>query len=621
MRSARRIVYVGIAVVLLALIGVLPITSMPARGQQATAQPEVFVEAIGTANLRAGPGTNYEMIGSIQAGTQYRMIGRSSHYPWYLIVLSDSLAWVYKDLVKVYGDINTVPYNEQVITVFPNRTATPLPTATATEFTGAIPPTVALTETPTPPPAVTYMIITNTPTQAVATTTPTVGPPFVTLTLPPATGVSITPTGNVANVRFGPGEQFAVLGQIRRGDSYIVLRRHESLGWVEIAYPNVAWGRGWVSLTVVAVTGDLNALPAVTGVDAGYPTLTPSPNPITTSQPPWATPLADANFNQVLYDLTVAIDARLKAINFVPGGGDQGKQASVFIMNLSTGHVFNLNPDVAYTGASILKVPVLLALYNKLDAPPNRDLAYLIASMIVCSENTSSNTLLSFIGEGDVNRGAQIVTEAMKALGLTHTIMTEGFDIVNQNDVTITPFPSGFTPSILTGIDQISTQPDPEKQTTPEDMGYLMAGIYQCAVDGTGPLISTFGGKVTQDECRQMMYIMEQPAGKAMIPAGLPNDPAVIVAHKRGLVEEMNGDAAIVLTPGGDYVLVIMMRQPIYLSFNVSFPAMSEISRLTYNAFNPSRALAEADNQSIPACQLSNSMYDALQSSIGPAVR
>jgi uncharacterized protein YraI len=540
----------------------------------------VTAEAIGSANVRTGPGTNYDLIGKIESGTAYRIVGRSAYYPWYLLSLPNTLGWVFKDLVTVRGDLNNVPFTEMIVTDLPLRQPT------ATEFQGALPPTRTATLPPTPEPQVTYVILPNA----------TDAQPAALPTLPQVTGVQAK-VGTLVNVRYGPSVNDPIMGQAYPGQTYPVLRRHSNGAWVEIQFPGVAWQRGWVSLSLTQIVGDLSLVPVVSGTEFGYPKPTALPPVVAAAVPPWATP--PAAVNPVLTDLSNQIGNYLISRGFVPG---TPRQASVFLMNLQTGHAFSVNPNVAYTGASILKVPVLVALYRRLTTAPDVNMAFNIGSMIVCSENTTSNTILSFLGDGDIGRGAAFVTETMRGLGLRQTVMSVGFRI-NNVAATLTPFPGGFTPPVVTGADQVSTQPDPEKQTTPADIGFLLAALYQCALDGTGPLVNIYRDQITVNECRQIIFVLKSVVGGAMIPNGVPDDEIdVQVAHKRGLIEEMNGDAGLVLTPGGDYVLVIMMRQPVYLNPTVSFPVAAEVSRLTYNAFNASRPLREIRAEGIPAC-------------------
>jgi hypothetical protein len=53
-----------------------------------------------------------------------------------------------------------------------------------------------------------------------------------------------------------------------------------------------------------------------------------------------------------------------------------------------------------------------------------------------------------------------------------------------------------------------------------------------------------------------------------------------------------HGDAGLVFSPGGDYVIVEYLSLPAgdtgdWLSYDITFPILREISRTTFNYFNP----------------------------------
>ena len=121
-------------------------------------------------------------------------------------------------------------------------------------------------------------------------------------------------------------------------------------------------------------------------------------------------------------------------------------------------------------------------------------------------------------------------------------------------------------------------------QTTAEDMGSLLAMIYYCAQNGGGALIASSGDSIQPGECQQILDFMRLNRIGSLIEEGVPRD--VPVAHKHGWIGDTHGDAGIVFSPGGDYVLVTYMFKPDWLEWEISSPLLSDISRATYNFFN-----------------------------------
>jgi len=560
----------------------LALSATPGKtyGQSATNAP-VLVEAIKLAKIRSGPGITYPELGQIVSGTTYPLIGRNDHFPWYLIVLPDTQGWVFSDLVKVTGDLSSVPFVSIIIT--PGASATP----TLTQTHEANSP--SFSDTP-----------------ASASATPSTTPQGF-------TGVTVEAISE-ARVRYGPGTDFPRVGTIYKGQSYAVLRRHALYPWLEIEYDPVASKRAWVSKETVTVAGDLASVPVTSDHSFGYPTLTATPEMVVTAISPWNS----APPSSVSYGMTrlgSAVYDLLMQNEFVPG---TERQASVFILDLSTQQSVSLNPNIAYSAVSMMKIPVIVSFYRKLTGQPTRDQAKALGEMMVCSENSNSNILLRFMGNGDENVGAQYVTSTMQTLGLKNTFLARAF-YVGPVDATPTPLPQPITP-IKTNADQVSTEPDQYNQSTPADLGWLLSSIYQCAVDGSGPIATAFNGDVTMQECRHIVNAMRADKIGALIEAGVPQNASVVVAHKHGWGDDTHGDAGLISTAGGDYVLVAMLHNQTWLKSDESFPLIAEISRMTYNTFNPSASLDKIHPQPVPAdCTISDQLVaDFINPSLPP---
>ncbi|HVO44070.1 MAG TPA: serine hydrolase, partial [Aggregatilineales bacterium] len=256
--------------------------------------------------------------------------------------------------------------------------------------------------------------------------------------------------------------------------------------------------------------------------------------------------------------------------------------ASLFILDLQTGASYSLYPGVAYSGMSLIKIPILVTLYRKIGKLPTNLETGWIAQMMVCSDNLASNAILRFIGNGDPFKGGGEVTTVMAQLGLTDTFLLSPF----SDDPSITPEP---VQTIKTDVDQTTAGPDSLNQTSPASLGWLLHDIYQCALDGSGPLVDTFSDAFDTNKCRQMLRALSADRIGKLFEAGLP--PGTLIAHKHGWIDDTRGDAAIIFTPGGNYILTLEMhtRSNQFSDYKGTFLVASEVSRLVYNAYNPDR--------------------------------
>jgi hypothetical protein len=97
--------------------------------------------------------------------------------------------------------------------------------------------------------------------------------------------------------------------------------------------------------------------------------------------------------------------------------------------------------------------------------------------------------------------------------------------------------------------------------------------------------MAVYPGDYTPAECQAILDLMVLNEEGNLIRFGVPDD--VPVSHKHGWIPDTHGDAGIVFTPGGDYVIVEYLHLPgQWLQSDISFPILREISRAVYNYFN-----------------------------------
>lgn len=253
---------------------------------------------------------------------------------------------------------------------------------------------------------------------------------------------------------------------------------------------------------------------------------------------------------------------------------------SVFIMDLQTGEEININGDLALSGLSILKIPIFVEAYRHLQLPLSDYEEQLFYETAVHSSNYSANLLLNLVaGEPNTYAGTEVLNESMWKLGLANTFMAVPYDA--------TP-PDYWQSTYVTPANSdpdLPTQPDPTRQTTAAEMGTLLAMVYHCAYNGGGTLMAVYPGEYTPEECKKLLDLMVLNEEGNLIRFGVPND--VPVSHKHGWIPDTHGDAGIVFSPGGDYVIVEYLHYPgEWLQSDISFPILREISRAVYNYFN-----------------------------------
>jgi beta-lactamase class A len=262
--------------------------------------------------------------------------------------------------------------------------------------------------------------------------------------------------------------------------------------------------------------------------------------------------------------------------------------------NLGTGEEIAVNADIPFPTASTIKVGIMLEAYHQIAAGALRldtplelrqedkvggsgvlsgmhsgltlTVGDLIHLMIVLSDNTATNLLLSRLGTVRVN-------ERFSEYGLTNTKL--------------------FRPTFRDG--RADVHPELEREfglgmTTPREMAKLMARIAD-------------GKAVSAEASTAMLVTLRRQQDRAMIPRLLPQVDGLQVGNKTGTDAEkqagpdgrrrhVRGDIAIVTAPGLRYVIAVLARQVEDARSGVENDAVvtaARLSRMIYEEFASQR--------------------------------
>jgi beta-lactamase class A len=251
---------------------------------------------------------------------------------------------------------------------------------------------------------------------------------------------------------------------------------------------------------------------------------------------------------------------------------------------MDDGELIPVNPDVAFTASSTVKIPIMTSYFIKYgESALDEQTSNLVLDMIKKSENPPADRLLEGL---DALRGPLVVTEDMRKIGLQNTFLA-GFFCSAENPC---PLLQRFQTPANQRTD-VFTDPDSFNQTTPSDIGMLLADVYQCAETGGGALIAAFPDKITSRICQQMIAFLATDKIGVLIEAGVPEGTQV--AHKHGWISEPSSgviqnisDAGIVYTPGGNYVLVIYAYHPVQTVWDPVSALFAQMSQAVYNFYN-----------------------------------
>jgi beta-lactamase class A len=237
------------------------------------------------------------------------------------------------------------------------------------------------------------------------------------------------------------------------------------------------------------------------------------------------------------------------------------------------------NPDVAFTAGSIAKIPIMVSVFRRIEIDEDTEALNLLQKMIIQSGNADADWVMERVI--DPNLAPLEITEDMRKLGLENTFLAGEFGLGS-------PLLQRFqTPA--NQRDDVNTDPDPYNQTTPSDMGMLLEDIYQCSETGGGALKAIFPDQVTQEECQTMINYLSQNKIAYLIDGGVPDTTEIAHKHSwttfNGIMYTL-GDAGIVYSPGGEYILVIFMNHPVQIIWDNASLLVGKLSEAIYNFYN-----------------------------------
>ncbi|MGK7873827.1 MAG: serine hydrolase [Xenococcaceae cyanobacterium] len=237
-------------------------------------------------------------------------------------------------------------------------------------------------------------------------------------------------------------------------------------------------------------------------------------------------------------------------------------QPGAFFVDIDNGAYVDLKGETAFSAASTIKIPVLIAFFEDIDAgkiyldemltmkpeliasgsgsmqyqKPGKQFTALetATKMIVISDNTATNMLIDRMG------GAEALNKRFRDWGLKTTVIRN-------------PLPD------LKGTNT----------TSPRDLGNLLAMVNR--------------GKLVSVRSRdRLLYIMRRTRTRTLLPKGLEN--SATIAHKTGDIGSALGDAGIVDMPNGKrYIGAVMVKRP-HNDYSAR-TLIQQISRTAYQHF------------------------------------
>ncbi len=102
-------------------------------------------------NVRAGPGVNYALLGTVERGEEFDIVGKNAAGDWWrFCCIDEQPGWVIDELVETTGAVDTVPVSDAIAEVPATATSAPAVAAPPPAAPAATAPPAEPTATPPP---------------------------------------------------------------------------------------------------------------------------------------------------------------------------------------------------------------------------------------------------------------------------------------------------------------------------------------------------------------------------------------------------------------------------------------------------------------------------------------
>lgn len=249
-------------------------------------------------------------------------------------------------------------------------------------------------------------------------------------------------------------------------------------------------------------------------------------------------------------------------------------RAGVYVKDLVTGEEWALNADTLYPTASMIKVPIMVALFDRLE---RGELAYQQELVYTDSLFYSDDDLT-----GEFRDSASVLLSEMVMLSISKSDNTASLwlqDLAGTG-VAINAWleSNGFQGTRMNSRTP-GRRADWETfgwgQTTPREMARLME------------MIST-GAAVSPAASEEMLRVLQRPYWDDEALSQLP--PSIEVASKNGAVSASKSEVVLVHAPSGPYLFCVITADQAdtrWEADNAGYVLIRDISRLLWNAFEP----------------------------------
>ena len=254
--------------------------------------------------------------------------------------------------------------------------------------------------------------------------------------------------------------------------------------------------------------------------------------------------------------------------------GGYGGRVGIYLKDLNTGKVWEYNPDRLFTAASLIKLPIMVSVCQKIK---RGELSLDTRLKLTRRDRAGGSGSLQWAREGTSLSVTEIVYKMITESDNTATKMlldNSGFDYFQRAFAGLGLVYTSISPE---GMSLTSSRVSRENYTTAREMAGLMESIYRReAVDEAS---SDF-----------MLEVLKHNKSRSRLKKGLPLGWEL--GHKTGLLRRSCHDVGIVFSPRGNYIIAVLTGEVPDYSSAKEF--ITRVAKQTYKVYKFDAAFASA---------------------------
>ncbi|HAF96180.1 MAG: hypothetical protein A2X34_02045 [Elusimicrobia bacterium GWC2_51_8] len=237
----------------------------------------------------------------------------------------------------------------------------------------------------------------------------------------------------------------------------------------------------------------------------------------------------------------------------------------IYLKDLHTGKTWQYNPDRLFPSASLIKLPIMAAVFEKIKAGE----LTLDTQITLSRQNRwGGSGSLKWVRDGTALSVMEILYKMITESDNTATRMFidhMGLDFLQQEFSRLGLLYTKIYPE---GLSLSSGRVRRENYTTAREMAGILERIYD------GELIS-------RDSSEQMLEVLKHNKSRNRLRRGLPIGWEI--GHKTGLLRRSCHDVGIIFSPRGDYIIAVLTSNVPNYSSAKNFISM--VAKLTYKYY------------------------------------